>query len=136
MAKDDKGLFGAGAFSDVMDELFAPFTKSLSTRKEATATALVTKAALPKHTTTKTEGGMTLAIDLAGIDPKTMSLARVGNLLVMRYARGEAKCKVTYTLSDGYDIASANAHWLLGQLCITVTGTDDPPSVSIPIDIR
>ena len=80
--------------------------------------------------------GMTLRIDLPGIDPKTLGL-KVGKSKVQVTGKnGDKAFTNTYTVSGGFDFSSAMARWQHGRLEVRIGRANEPAMQRIAIEIK
>jgi HSP20 family molecular chaperone IbpA len=129
--------------NDWMEELMEGFTSMFKT---ATVTKTVedntsgTYRNGPDFRTTKDATGMTLVIDMPGVDPADLKVEAEGeSVIVVSGKRDEGKSSFTarYRFDDGYSTFAARGETRLGQLHIRVfTVSPFVSRKSIPIDIK
>lgn len=117
-------------FSDMFGDLFA--SKKLTERVEQDAT----HSRLRSYETKSDDDGMTLYVDLPGIDPKTLKVEVGGSQIVVSGANAGKTFTNRYTLSDEFDVQTASAAWRHGRLDVRILRSGRPEFKKIPIEIK
>lgn len=114
---------------DVLDKLLDFFktfgSLSTTTVKKTTSTSNVRISGSPSrllyHSTIESSG-MTLFVDLAGIDPQTVSLTVGGNQAIVTGKRGDKRFTNRFTIMDEFDVTTATARLVHGRLEVHMDG--------------
>lgn len=129
MAKGD--LFEGGMFEDLFSDFFG--SKKLS--KHVTP-GLENRGGLRSYSSDSDDRGMTLHIDLPGIDPKGVSVQVGGCQVVVSGENGGKTFTNRYTLSGEFDVQTAFAAWRHGRLDVRILRSGRPEFKKIPIEIK
>jgi HSP20 family molecular chaperone IbpA len=135
MAND---LFGDKLFGDVfgeaMDDLFSSVKKTTHTVVRASIWDDV--ASSRSYRSISDESGVTLEVDLPGVDPKDVSLWQGSNQLIVEGKRGDKTFTHRYTLAPGFDVKTATASISNGQLKVRVLGSQSSAATQVPIEVK
>jgi HSP20 family molecular chaperone IbpA len=120
-----------GIFDTLMEDLFGGLIK---TEKTVKTTETTTKS----YSSNSDDNGMSLNIDLPGIDPKSLTL-RVGeDVVVVDGKNGTKTFTHKYTISGDFDVKTAVARWIHGRLQVRLSRkpATQPAFQTIQIEIK
>lgn len=113
----------------LFDDLFGTWRTSQSTQQVVPGTGL------RGYRTSSDKDGMTLEVELPGVNPKEVTLEATDNQLVVQGSRGEKTFTNRYTISDDYDVTSATASMAHGLLTVKLRRAVRKNSIKIPITL-
>jgi HSP20 family molecular chaperone IbpA len=124
------------SFDDVFDELFNGWQTGSSLIKHVISADVGQHGYRHGYRVYADNDGMTLEIDLPGVDPKDVALEFVDNQFVVKYSRNGKKYTKRYAVNNEYDIDTAKATMSHGLLRIHVGRTAAHSTKKIPIKIN
>lgn len=121
--------------NDLLGDLFGDLFGSTWSSKTVERVEENTNSGLRSYRSASDDDGMTLTVDLPGVDPKTVRLSVGGDKVVVSGKNRGKDFKQTYTLSAEMDVSTARATLRHGQLEIRIARSPAADMREIPIEI-
>jgi len=89
------------------------------------------------YSSTSDDAGMTLLVDLPGVDPKALRLSVKDDLVVVSGPTREGKTFTNrYKIARDFDTRTVTASWQHGQLTVKVSWVRPTEGINIPIELK
>lgn len=127
------GIFDG--FDGIFGDLFS--TPLVEKPRVDLPTEQVTSAnGVRSYSSTNDAKGMTLLVDLPGIDPKFLKLSVSDSKVYVSGKNGTKTFTCTYTIAPDYTMSGVSASWQHGQLAVRLLRKAEAELVSILIEIK
>ena len=127
-----KGIFGDW---DPFVGLFDAFKQDVTPDPGSQVVKSTTKQL--QYTSTLTDLAMVLVVDVPGVDTKSLTVERTGQVLSIEGARGKSHLTQRFTIDMDFDLQTMHVSYKLGQLTFVIArrklGSD---TFQVPIEFK